>query len=379
MLSKLISLGKKIKNLKNKHNNELSSKNKNILINKKKKKLFLYLNNVSFNYKDEEILENISFFVKQNSFVTILGPSGCGKTTLLKIISGHLKPTNGNIYYKNKLYEKTKKKNIKTIFQHLGLFPHLNVYENIEFGLKIRHEKKDEISKKVNDILKILKIENIKNKRIDEISGGQKQRVAFARSLILKPDILLLDEPFSNLDKNIKIRLEKELKQIQKKTKTTFILTTHNQEEALLLSDFLIILNKKRIVQKNTPVNIYNEPINKWIAGFIGSGNIITNATFIKNYIIKWDSQIFSCIDYGFEYNSLVDVIIRPEDIIIVKENYGFFNGKVINIIFKGVHWNIKIKANNRNYLVCTTKHYSINKNVGIKWAVDAIHVMKVQ
>lgn len=341
----------------------------------------LEVKNLSFSYdKTPNVLQNINLTVKDNEFLTILGPSGCGKTTLLRLIGGFEKIQTGEIILEGKDIKKisSNQRNIKTIFQHLGLFPHLNVEENIAFSLQVKKVPKKEINIRVTEILNKVSLTGFEKRSIDSLSGGQKQRIAMARSLITNPDILLLDEPFSALDIKLKKHLEKEIKAIQKKTQTTFILVTHDQEQGLLLSDRLVVLNKGRIIQQGIPTDIYNEPNNAWLADFIGSSSIIKNALFIKNGLVSWDNVEFECIDVGFGKNALVDVVLRPEDIKIVDKAFAPISGIIKEIYFKGVHWNIFVKTLYRTYEVHTVKKHTLNSEIGLIWEPEDIHIMKV-
>lgn len=340
----------------------------------------LQIKNLSFSYDgDTEVLTDINLTVNDNEFLTILGPSGCGKTTLLRLIGGFEIIQQGSIKCGNKNINdfSTKNRPIKTIFQNLGLFPHLNVKDNISFSLQILKKSKAEIDRKVKDVLKQVSLTGFDNRDISSLSGGQRQRVAIARALITDPDILLLDEPFSSLDIKLKKHMEEQIRNIQKKTKTTFILVTHDQEQGLFLSDNLIVLNHGKIVQRGTPIDIYNEPINAWLADFIGSSTIIKSAIYVSNKMVKWDGIKFKCIDSGFPINSKVDIVLRPEDIEINSVKKSVVHGKIVNVFFKGVHWNVFVKTPKRTYEIHTTKKYQVGTLVGLIWKPQDIHVMK--
>ena len=336
--------------------------------------------NLYFKYpsSNKAILNNISFTIEKNDFFTILGPSGSGKTTLLRLISGFLPCEKNKIYYYNKdLYNiSSNKRNIRTIFQNLSLFPHMNVEENIAYTLKIKHYKRQYISEQVKEYLNLVHLNNYEKKKVNSLSGGQRQRVAIARALISKPEIILLDEPFSSLDVKIKEKLYYHIKDIQKKTGVTFVLITHDQEEALFLSDNLIVLMDGEIKQRGGPINIYNEPINKSVGKFIGDSIIIDNAIFIEDKKVKWDNTIFNCIDVGFQRNQNVDVIIRPEDIYVSNKKYGLINGIVKSVYFKGVHWNIFVESKHRIYRLHTTDYYKIGSKIYLSWDPDDLHIM---
>ncbi len=365
-------------------------KQNNKIINTKKSMNILSLteniiefNNVNFRYKQNtnNILDNVSFSVKKGEFFTILGPSGSGKSTIIRLIGGFEKLRNDNgqiLYYgKNINVISPQKRDFKTIFQNLGLFPHLNVYENIAYSLSVKREKPKFIRKKVSEMLSLVKLEGFEKRKINELSGGQMQRVAIARSLITNPDILLLDEPFSAIDIKLKKDLERVLVHIQWKTKITFILVTHDQEQSLFLSDSLIVINEGKIIQKGEPQNIYNEPINKWVGSFIGYSNILENAIWKGNKQYKYGNKVLKCIDEGFKVGEKVDVLIRPEDINVVKKGKGNFNGIVTDTLFKGIHWDVTVKTNYYTFNIHTTKHIKEDIEVGIFWDINDVHVMK--
>lgn len=344
-------------------------------------KNILELRNITKDYDGQVVLKGISLNIKEGEFVTLLGPSGCGKSTTLRIIAGLESPNNGELYFQgdNLLTVPVYKRQINTVFQNYALFPHFNVFDNIAYGLGFKDKKlsKNEIKKQVKEYLDLVNLPGYEDKKIDQLSGGEKQRVAIARALINKPKILLLDEPMAALDIKLRKKMQIELKKIQQEIGITFVLVTHDQEEALTLSDRVIVLSSGQIQQIGTPEDIYNEPENLWTAQFVGESNIIDNAVFIKDYKVKIDNKEFACVDRGFgENQENIDIVIRPEDIDIIKEDTGFFNGKVISVIFKGVHWEIIVQCDNRNYLIHTTDHEEIDSEVAIKWNTEDIHVM---
>ncbi|AKU79369.1 spermidine/putrescine ABC transporter ATP-binding protein [Spiroplasma turonicum] len=345
----------------------------------KNNKNILEIRDLTKSYDGKVVLKGVSFNVKEGEFITLLGPSGCGKSTTLNIIGGREKQESGQILFEGKDLTPipSNKRQINTIFQNYALFPHYDVYDNIAYGLRIKKTKEDLVAKEVSHYIKKLSLEGLENKRVHELSGGQKQRVAIARALILKPRILLLDEPMSALDVHLRKRMQDELKDLQEEVGITFILVTHDQEEALTLSDRIVVINDGAIQQIGTPEAIYNEPENRWVAKFIGSSNIIENGEFIRDMKVKFDGKEFDCTDKGFgENQSNIDIVIRPEDVLIDEPGKGYFDGIVENIIFKGVHYEITIKCLNRIYKSHTTQFHDFDKPVSVKWASDDLHVM---
>ncbi|WP_369024810.1 spermidine/putrescine ABC transporter ATP-binding protein [Mycoplasma capricolum] len=340
----------------------------------------LELRNVTKEYDGQVVLKGISFNVKEGEFITLLGPSGCGKTTILKIIGGSQKPNSGEILFedKNLIPIPINKRQFNTIFQSYALFPHLNVFDNVAFGLTIKKTKKDIIEREVMRQIRQVGLEGYENKKIDELSGGQKQRVAIARALVMKPKVLLLDEPMAALDVKLRKTMQEELKRLQQDIGITFIMVSHDQEEALSMSDRIVVMNQGTIQQIGTPEEIYNEPENAWVANFIGSSNIITDGIFLEDNKIKFDGKVFECIDTNFgENESSIDIIIRPEDIIIKNPNNGFFNAKVIKTTFKGIHWEVVVETSKkRQWIIHTINEYDIEQQVSIKWKPANVHVM---
>lgn len=339
----------------------------------------LELRNVAKEYDGKIVLRGISLNIHEGEFMTILGPSGCGKTTLLRLIAGFEKPSSGQILFQGKDLIKIPiyKRQINTIFQSYALFPHLNVFDNIAYGLKLKKINKDRIRKEVLKALSLVKLEGMEDKDINDLSGGQKQRVAVARALVLNPKILLLDEPFAALDLKLRQQMQLELKKIQREVEITFIFITHDQEEAFTMSDRVVVLNNGQMQQIGSSQDIYNEPENKWTAQFVGSSNVIENATFLKDNLVFFDGQKFKCVDRGFGTNEKnIDLIIRPEDIDLGKPDYGFFNGIVRSVIFKGVVWEISVRVNRRKWLIHTTDFFAVGDIVSLRWNVEDIHVM---
>jgi len=339
----------------------------------------LELRNITKEYDGHVVLKGISLNIHEGEFLTILGPSGCGKTTMLRIIAGFEQANNGQLLFKGKDLTKIPihKREINTIFQNYALFPHLNVFDNIAYGLKLRKIDRDKIKKEVIKVLNLVKLVGFEDKNVNDLSGGQKQRVAVARALINNPKVLLLDEPFAALDLKLRQQMQTEMKKIQKEVEITFIFITHDQEEAFTMSDRVVVLNQGQIQQIGTPQAIYNEPENKWTAQFVGSSNVIEDGIFVNDNCVKFDGKKFACSDAGFGENEHnIDIIIRPEDIDLVGAGNGFFDGTIKNIVFKGLLWEIDIIANKRKWIVHTTDNFEIGNRVGLKWNVEDIHVM---
>ncbi len=342
-------------------------------------KNILELRNISKQYDGKVVLKGINLNIKEGEFVTLLGPSGCGKTTTLRIIAGFEQPNSGELLFLGKDYLKTPvhKREVNTVFQNYALFPHLTVFDNIAYGLKIKRTKYDILEKEVKKFLLLVGLESFEDKSVELLSGGQRQRVALARALINKPKVLLLDEPMAALDVKLRKKMQAELKALQEEIGITFILVTHDQEEALTMSDRIIVMNDGTIQQVGTPTEIYNEPENIWTAQFIGDSNIISNAIFLKDNFVQFDGKKFECVDRGFgEKEDQIDIMIRPEDIDIVPVGKGFFTGVVTSVNFKGVHWEIIVECKERKYLIHSTDKVEEDEKVDISWNVEDIHVM---
>ncbi len=296
--------------------------------------------NIVKEFDGQLVLKGINLDINENEFVTLLGPSGCGKTTLLRILGGFLTPTEGKVLFDNEDIAKVPpyKREVNTVFQKYALFPHMNVYDNIAFGLKIKKEPKDIIEQKVKRMLKLVGLEEYGKRKVTEMSGGQQQRVAIARALVNEPKVLLLDEPLGALDLKLRKEMQNELKKIQKEVGITFIYVTHDQEEALTMSDKIVVMKEGEIQQIGSPTDIYNEPVNEYVANFIGESNIIEGIMLEDNLVIFEDKK-FACVDRGFEANERVDVVIRPEDLDIVPKEKGKLKGIVKSVLFKGVHY----------------------------------------
>ena len=336
------------------------------------------LRNLSKRYGDNQVLDNLSLDIKKNEFLTLLGPSGCGKTTTLKIIAGFEYADEGKVLFEEHditdipPYERQ----INTVFQKYALFPHMNIYENIAFGLKIKKMPKDEIDKKVKEMLKLVALEGFENRQVESLSGGQQQRVAIARALVNEPKVLLLDEPLGALDLKLRKEMQIELKKIQKKLGITFIFVTHDQEEALTMSDKIIVMNKGKIQQMGTPQDIYNEPENAFVARFIGESNIF-DGVMIDDYLVEFCSKKFKCVDKDFEKNENIEVVIRPEDIKMVEPEKGMLKGKVTSVLFKGVHYEIEVNENGRKWILHNTQSAIVGSELGLDIYPEDIHIMR--
>ena len=336
------------------------------------------LKNISKQYDDNTVLDNLSLNIRKNEFVTLLGPSGCGKTTTLKIIAGFETADSGSIMFKNKDISDVPpyKRQLNTVFQKYALFPHMNVYENIAFGLKIKKLSKDEIDKKVKEMLRMVSLSGFEKRSIESLSGGQQQRVAIARALVNEPEVLLLDEPLGALDLKLRKEMQLELKKIQQELGITFIFVTHDQEEALTMSDTIVVMNKGVIQQKGTPEDIYNEPANAFVADFIGESNIL-DGVMVEDFKVIFADREFECVDKGFEPNEEIDVVIRPEDFKIVKAEEGMLKGTVKSVIFKGVHYEMVVEENNRTWILHNIKFAEVDSEIGLDIYPEDIHIMK--
>lgn len=341
-------------------------------------KTLIEFKNIVKSFDDQIVLKGIDLDINENEFVTLLGPSGCGKTTLLRILGGFLEQNSGEVYFDGIEISQTPphKREVNTVFQRYALFPHMNVYENIAFGLRIKKEADDVIDQKVKKMLKLVGLSGFENRSIEQLSGGQQQRIAIARALVNEPMVLLLDEPLGALDLKLRKEMQRELKSIQQDVGITFIYVTHDQEEALTMSDKIVVMNEGEIQQIGTPIDIYNEPENRFVANFIGDSNII-EGTMLDDYQVYFDNQVFKCVDYGFDKDSSVDIVIRPEDLEIVNKDVGKLSGVVESIIFKGVHYEILVKTDHREYMVHSIKAPEEGSVVGLDFGEEDIHVME--
>jgi len=340
-------------------------------------KKIIELKNISKNFEDQQVLKGIDLNIYENEFLTLLGPSGCGKTTLLRIIGGFEEPSNGQLIFDGKDISKVPpyKREVNTVFQKYALFPFLNVADNIAFGLNLKKMDKDVIEKKVSRMLELVGLKGFEKRDVTLLSGGQQQRVAIARALVNEPKVLLLDEPLGALDAKLRKDMQTELKKIQKEVGITFIFVTHDQEEALSMSDTIVVLNDGVIQQIGTPMDIYNEPQNRFVAEFIGESNII-EGNMIKDCLVNFDGIDWECVDKGFKDNEEIEVVLRPEDMDVVEPEAGKVSGTIISKVFMGVHYEYLVETKNRNYKVHTTENYEIGKKVGLTIDPFDIQVM---
>lgn len=336
------------------------------------------IKNVSKTYGDNTVLNNLSLNIRKNEFLTLLGPSGCGKTTTLKILAGFENSDIGKVLFNDEDISALPpyKRQLNTVFQKYALFPHMNVYENIAFGLKIKKVSKNEIDKKVSEMLKLVALEGFEKRSIDSLSGGQQQRIAIARALVNEPKVLLLDEPLGALDLKLRKEMQSELKRIQQRLGITFIFVTHDQEEALTMSDTIVVMNKGIIQQMGSPEDIYNEPANAFVADFIGESNIV-DGIMLEDLKVEFCNHVFTCVDKGFNSNEVVDVVIRPEDIEIISPEKGMITGKVNSVKFKGVHYEIEVIENEHKWIVHNIKNAEIGAMVGLNISPESIHIMR--
>ena len=333
--------------------------------------------NIVKSFNDSLVLKGINLSIHENEFVTLLGPSGCGKTTLLRILGGFISQNEGHVYFDDIEISNVPpyKREINTVFQRYALFPHMNVFDNIAFGLRIKKQDKNTIEQKVNKMLKLVNLEGYGDRPVTLLSGGQQQRVAIARALVNEPMVLLLDEPLGALELKLRKEMQIELKKIQQEVGITFIYVTHDQEEALTMSDTIVVMNAGEIQQIGTPTDIYNEPENRFVADFIGESNIL-EGIMIEDYKVKFDDQEFECIDYGFEDNFEVDIVLRPEDIDIVPIEMGRIKGIIKSTIFKGVHFEVVVETPYREWIIHTTDKVEVDKEVGLHFFPEDIHIM---
>lgn len=335
------------------------------------------LENIRKNYDDDIIIRNLNLDIKKNEFMTILGPSGCGKTTTLRLIGGFEEVSSGNILFDGQKINDMPpyQRKINTVFQKYSLFTHMNIFENIAFGLRIKKLPPSIIDEKVKNMLKLVNLSGFEKRSVDSLSGGQQQRVAIARALVNEPEVLLLDEPLGALDLKLRKEMQIELKNMQQKLGITFIYVTHDQEEALTMSDTIVVMNDGEIQQMGTAEEIYNEPKNHFVAKFIGESNII-DGVMKADYLVEFVGSVFDCVDKGFEKNEAVEIVIRPEDIII-SENEGMWNGVVQSVVFKGVHYEIIVDDGKQNWLIHNTKSYDIGLDIKMSIIPENIHIMR--
>ena len=340
-------------------------------------KKIIELKNISKSFDGEKVLDNISLDIYDNEFITLLGSSGCGKTTTLRIIGGFEAPDSGDVFFMGERINDLPphKRNVNTVFQRYALFPHLNVYENIAFPLREKKEKRDVIDQKVHEVLELVALKGFEKRNVNTLSGGQQQRVAIARAIINRPKVLLLDEPLAALDLKLRKDMQQELKNLQKATGITFVFVTHDQEEALSMSDTVVVMSEGRIQQIGTPVDIYNEPKNAFVADFIGESNIL-DGLMLADRLVAFSGQRFNCVDSGFDKREPVDVVIRPEDVDIVPEEKGMLKGVVTSVTFLGVHYEIIVDIDGFKWMIQTTDFVDVDEHIGIYLEPDAIHVM---
>jgi len=336
------------------------------------------LKNISVAFDGEQVLDGLDLEIKDKEFITLLGPSGCGKTTTLRLIAGCLEPDGGEILFEGKKINGVPayKRQVNTIFQRYALFPHLNVYENIAFGLRVKKRPEKEIKEKVAEMLRLVNLTGLEKRHIDTLSGGQQQRVAIARAIANHPKVLLLDEPLAALDLKLRKDMQKELKKIQQQLGITFVFVTHDQEEALTMSDRVVVMRDGNILQIGTPQDIYNEPCNAFVADFIGESNII-DGIMHKDFLVEFANDYFECVDKGFEPKERVQVVVRPEDFKIVPADKGKISGIVETIIFKGVHYEIMVDAMGYKWKIHTTQYVEPGTLIGMDVAPMDIHIMK--
>ena len=342
------------------------------------KNALVNLVNISKSFDNQMVLDDLNLYIRENEFLTLLGPSGCGKTTTLRILGGFETPDKGQVIFEGRDITNLppNKRNLNTVFQKYALFPHMTIAENIAFGLKISGKSKSYINDKIKYALKLVNLDGFENRMPDSLSGGQQQRIAIARAIVNEPKLLLLDEPLGALDLKLRQDMQYELIRLKNELGITFIYVTHDQEEALTMSDTIVVMNQGYIQQIGTPVDIYNEPENAFVADFIGDSNII-DGIMIRDELVSIFGQKFPCVDKGFGTNKPVDVVIRPEDVDLVKPEEGTLTGTVTHLIFKGVHYEMEVRANEYDWLVHSTKMFPVGTQVSIHVDPFDIQIMK--
>ena len=342
------------------------------------KNIVIDLKNISVSYGSVRIIENLNLYIRDGEFITFLGPSGCGKTTTLRVIAGFLEPDSGDVVFEGKRINGVPphKRQVNTIFQRYALFPNMDVYENIAFGLKVKKMPKDEIGRKVREMLELVNLKGFEERMPDSLSGGQQQRVAIARALAVDPKVLLLDEPLGALDLKLRKDMQVELKKIQKSLGITFIYVTHDQEEALSMSDTIVVMDNGKIQQIGSPTDIYNEPKNAFVADFIGESNIV-DGIMRKDRVVEFSGHVFDCLDEGFGRDEAVDVVVRPEDVDVVPVERGMLTGTVTSVTFKGVHYEIIVDIGGFLWMIQSTDIQNVGDKIGLEIEPDAIHIMK--
>ena len=335
------------------------------------------LKDIVVDFDGERILDELSLDIHDKEFVTFLGPSGCGKTTTLRVIAGLITPKSGNVFFDGKDIASVPpyKRQVNTVFQKYALFPHLNVYENVAFGLRLKKLPEETIRPKVLEMLETVGLRGFERRSINQLSGGQQQRVAIARSLVNQPRVLLLDEPLGSLDLKLRKEMQLELKRLQREMNITFVYVTHDQEEALTMSDTVVVMNKGNIQQIGSPQDIYNEPRNAFVAKFIGDSNIV-DGIMEKDFLVSFGGQEFACVDRGFKPREPVQVVIRPEDVDIVPPSAGKLTGLVREVIFKGVHFEMHVDVEGKEWLIHSTQASQPGELIGMNIGPDEIHIM---
>lgn len=336
------------------------------------------LRNIVVEFDGEQILKNIDLDIRDKEFVTLLGPSGCGKTTTLRIIGGFLTPDSGDVMLEGKRINDLPpyKRDVNTVFQRYALFPHLNVYDNIAFGLRVKKLPEKEIMKRVGEMLELVNLRGFEKRTTQRLSGGQQQRVAIARALVNRPKILLLDEPLGALDLKLRKEMQIELRKIQQALELTFVYVTHDQEEALTMSDTVVVMNNGHIQQIGSPTDIYNEPVNAFVADFIGESNII-NGSMPRDRLVQFCGKQFDCVDGGFSPDETVDVVIRPEDIKVIPAADAKITGIVESVVFKGVHYEMIVDGVDHKWMIHSTKAEDVGSMIGMHFDPFDIHIMK--
>ena len=342
------------------------------------KNVIIELKNISVSFGDETILKDLNLYIRDGEFITLLGPSGCGKTTTLRIIAGFLEPDSGEVVFEGKCINgvPAHERQVNTIFQRYALFPHLNVYENIAFGLRLRKMPEQQIKEKVEEMLSLVDLKGFGRRSVDSLSGGQQQRIAIARALAVNPRVLLLDEPLGALDLKLRKDMQVELKNIQQRLGITFIYVTHDQEEALSMSDTIVVMDHGEIQHIGSPTDIYNEPKNAFVADFIGESNIL-DGVMKKDFKVEFSGHVFDCVDKGFKEDENVDVVVRPEDVDVCAPNDGMISGTVTSVTFKGVHYEIIVDIGGFKWMIQSTDYQKVGDVIGLLIKPDEIHIMK--
>lgn len=339
--------------------------------------LIVSLKDIVVDFDGEQVLQSLSLDIHDKEFVTFLGPSGCGKTTTLRVIGGFVAPKSGSVFFDGEDITSLPpyKRQVNTVFQKYALFPHLNVFENVAFGLRLKKMDEKEIRIKVLEMLEIVGLKGFERRSITQLSGGQQQRVAIARSLVNQPRVLLLDEPLGALDLKLRKEMQLELKRLQREMNITFVYVTHDQEEALTMSDTVVVMKSGVIQQIGSPQDIYNEPRNAFVADFIGASNIL-EWIMIKDFLVEFSGHEFTCVDRGFKRNEPVLVVVRPEDVEIVPPAIGMLTGLVREVIFKGVHWEMHVDVDGKEWLIHSTQASQPGELIGMNVGPDEIHIM---